>query len=218
MLFAFPATIPVLAYWRALLRAPEPEIRLTALTVFLFILFLPPTLNAHDIGLTWSSRHCIVVMPLLAVLSGYALKRAGCFRRPWLPSAALLCGLAAQLWAIRALYDVSHRTRMLEEKLLKTSENVVVSDVFFLPEMTPRVMCGKLWLETTDASRTERLLAFLKAEKIDRFTLVLSPRYRRLPNAALADLLEKYRPDGEPEFFDITPNIGVFIVKCEKNP
>lgn len=218
LFFAFPAAIPVLAHWRALLRAPEPEIRLTALTLVLFLPLLPLLLNAHDIGLTWSSRHCIIIMPLLAVLSGYALKHAGGFRRPWLPAALLLCGLAAQLWALCALYDVSHRTRTLEEKLLKTSENVVVSDVFFLPEMTPRVMCNKLWLETTDASRTERLLAFLKAGKIDRFTLVLSPRYRRLPNAALAALLEKYRPVGEPEFFGITPNIGVFIVKCKKNP
>ena len=218
LLFAFPATIPVLTHWRALLRAPRSEIRMTALTVFLFILLLPPMLNANDIGLTWSSRHCIVVMPLMAVLSGYALKSAGMFRKPWLPTLVLICGLAMQLWALCALFTVSHRTAALEAKLLNAPENVVVSDVFFLPEMTPRAMCGKLWLETTDDRRTGRLFAFLQTEKIDRFTLVLSPRYRRIPNAALAALLERYKPVGEPEFHDITRNIGVFIVKCKKTP
>ncbi|MCI5779477.1 MAG: hypothetical protein MR051_06655 [Lentisphaeria bacterium] len=218
LLFAFPAAIPVLAHWRALLRAGNSEIRLTALTVFLYLLLFPLFLNANDIGLTWSSRHCIVVMPLLALLCGYALGITGACRRPWLPAVLLSLGCAMQIWAMCALYEVSHRTRALENTLREAPEKIIVSDVFFLPEMTPRAMRNKLWLEITDLPRTEILLRYLKANKIDRFLLVLSPRYRRLPNPALAELLRHYRPAAEPERFDITPHIGVFLAKCEKTP
>lgn len=218
VLFAFPATIPVLAHWRALLRTPRSEVRLAALTVFLFLLTFPLFLNARDIGLTWSSRHCIVVMPLLALLSGFALKSAGMFRKPWLPAVVVAPGWSAQIWALCALFAVSHRTLALENKLREAPGEVIVSDVFFLPEMTPRAMRHKLWLEATDSRRTAILLDYLQTAGINRFTLVLSPRYRRLPNAALERILRHYPPAAPPETYNITGNIGVIVADCKKTP
>ncbi len=220
LLIGCPVMFPLLANWRALLKSPQKNISLAAWTLFIFIITLPFFLNPHDIGLTWGSRHCIIIMPLASVLSGYALCKN--FRdtqiRHIIAALLLISGAIMQIWAVTALAEVSKKTAALDKMLCDAPGDVVVSDLFFLPEMTPHLPQKKLCLEITDSGRTQRLLNFLKQKKIPGFTLLLSPRYRRLPNPALTELFRAYPPAAQPEKYTITPAIEIFMVYCAKKP
>ncbi len=220
LVVSFTLMIPVLANWRALLKSTHKNISLAAKTLFVFVITVPFFLNPHDIGLTWGSRHYIIIMPLLALLADYALIQILRHRQLhhttsiflWLP------GIIMQLWAIYVLISVSHHTAELDKYLQRMPEKTVVSDLFFLPEMTPRVPQQKIWLEITDMQRTGKLLEYLQKEDIPGFTLVLSPQYRRLPNQALAELLKHYPPTAQPQKYFIAGSLELFIVYCAKNP
>lgn len=51
---------------------------------------------------------------------------------------------------------------------------VVVSDLFFLPEMTPRLFFARQWLYVKNDTELRELAGLLREKGIDRFTLVLS--------------------------------------------
>jgi len=222
LFISFPAAVPFLMNHRALCRSKSGAISLTAITCLIFILLVPPFLNRHDIGLTWGSRHYIVIMPLLAILSFYSCKCSHWLKddRKYFIITLLGTGLAMQIWAAVALYQVSHRCAELENAILETPGGIVVSDLFFLPEMTPHVPQEKLFLEITDEKSTAELLHRFTAGNIREFTLVISasPDYHRLPDRALAQLLERYEPAELPKRHTISPGIKVFVVKCVKKP
>lgn len=217
-----PLAIPALMNHRALCRSKSTGISLTAITCIVFILAVPPFLNRHDIGLTWGSRHYIVIMPLLAILSFYSCKCSRWLKdeRKYFLLTLLLGGAIMQIWAAAALYQVSHRTAELENSLRKSADKVIVTDLFFLPEMTPRLADENLWLEITGEKQTEKLLDIFARTGSEGFTLIISesPNYRRLPQAALARLLQLYPPAEPVKKYRITSGIGVFVVKCAKKP
>ena len=77
---------------------------------------------------------------------------------------------------------------------------VVVSDLFFLPEMTPRLFFAKQWLYVKNDTELRELTGLLREKGIDRFTLVLSalPGFRQVGDRALAEFLEMAPLSAEP--------------------
>ena len=123
-----------------------------------------------------------------------------------------------QIWAASALFQVSHRCAELENVIRKTPGEIVVSDLFFLPEMTPHLPQERLFLEVTGEKQTGLLLEKFAAGNVREFTLLLSPNYRRLPAPALTRLLQAYPPATPEKKYTITPGIEIFVVKCAKKP
>jgi len=76
---------------------------------------------------------------------------------------------------------------------------VVVSDLFFLPEMTPRLFFARQWLYVKNDTELRELAGLLREKGIDRFTLVLSalPGFRQVGDRALAEFLETAPPPAD---------------------
>ena len=67
-----------------------------------------------------------------------------------------------------------------------------MTDVFYLPEQTPRLFFGKTVLQVLSAKKLEILKKFLAGRGEKEFTLVLSPQFRRLPDPALKELISAF--------------------------
>lgn len=89
---------------------------------------------------------------------------------------AVLIGatLVLQAVGIRALFGVAEDAARAEATIGALEPRVVVSDLFFLPEMTPRLFFAKQWLYVKNDTELRELTGLLREKGIDRFTLVLS--------------------------------------------
>ena len=195
------AVTPVMAgftvNWLAFLR--NKRYRLWAWTLLFFMAGVPPLLTASDVGLFWGPRHFLILLPLLCFLSFIGFRRMGGLPgleklklRKTLPAAALLLGFFLQCYGIYALARVSEDSFETEQRLLALPEKVVVTDVFYLPEQTPRLFFGKTVVQVTTAEELKMLTAYLTAGKEKTFALVLSPRFRRIPDPVLKDLIARF--------------------------
>ena len=187
--------------WRNLLtRGPRP-LRMVTLAALLYCLALPVVLTRSDIGLIWGARHYLPVYPLLFVLSFAGFARLGWLRRQRLLTAVLIgAALVLQAVGIRALFGVAEDAARAEATIGALEPRVVVSDLFFLPEMTPRLFFAKQWLYVKNDTELRELTGLLREKGIDRFTLVLSalPGFRQVGDRALAEFLEMAPLSAEP--------------------
>lgn len=201
----FVTSSPLLAgfflMWRNLLtRGPRP-LRMVTLAALLYCLALPVVLTRSDIGLIWGARHYLPVYPLLFVLSFAGFARLGWLRRQRLLTAVLIgATLVLQAVGIRALFGVAEDAARAEATIGALEPRVVVSDLFFLPEMTPRLFFAKQWLYVKNDTELRELTGLLREKGIDRFTLVLSalPGFRQVGDRALAEFLEMAPLSAEP--------------------
>ena len=216
-----PLLCGFLINWRALLFCRRPELRLAARFTAIFIFAAPPLLTRSDIGLTWGARHFLVVMPFLITLSLHGIAAAGFgrVRKNTALAALAVSSLLIQLWGFTALAAVTHENRAAEDFLEAFPGEIIVSDVFFLPEQTPRLLFSRLWLGLENDDTCDALTARLRESGVSRFTLVLSPRFRRISDAALGRLLAAYPPESDPVRFAYPGGGGVmelFAVGCRR--
>ncbi|MBS1371813.1 MAG: hypothetical protein HPZ91_17850 [Lentisphaeria bacterium] len=189
--------------WRNLLtRGPRP-LRMITLAALLYCAVLPAILTRSDIGLIWGPRHYLPVYPVLFALSFIGFARLGWLsqsRRIFLP-AFLVIALLLQLIGMRMLFSVAEDAARAELTIAAQEPEVVVSDVFFLPEMTPRLFFEKKWMFVKNDAELDALLKTMREKGVKKFTLVLSPRFRRLNDSAIAALLERAPLIAEPHRF-----------------
>ena len=194
------------------------EVLMMTLAVLVYLIAVPPMLTRHDIGLVWGARHFFYIMPFMILLSFIGWRGMGLKMRSFLITA--LAGAALQIFGLYALSAVSEEGEELSRLVEKMPQKMVVTDVFFLPEQTPRLFFSKNILELNNQS-CDRLTAFLQQHPGEEFILILSPGYRRIANANLAKLLAAAPLTGEPVIFKRQPGSGfmeLFIGVCRINP
>lgn len=213
-----PVTAVILLNIRGLLTDKRPVVRTAAVTIIFYTLLIPFLLNSNDIGLTWGARHFIMTMPLTGVLAVYAFTKNGFFRGKtrYIFTALAVSGMILQLWALNALVKVTGDTEALEREFLEQKAEVVISDLFFIPEMTPALAFEKVFLEVTDSKQLTSALKYLDKSNTEEILLILSPDYRKLPNSELAELLKRYKAVMKPEERTIGNSIRVMYTVLQK--
>lgn len=102
--------------------------------------------------------------------------------------------------------------------LLKQPAEVIVSDVFWLPEDCAAIFYRKKFMQVRDDRQLAELLELLRRRQVKSFALVLSaePMFRRLTRPGIERLLQEVRILKEERI--VTPgaafmSVGVFV--CE---
>ncbi|MBR7121689.1 MAG: hypothetical protein IKC94_05560 [Lentisphaeria bacterium] len=216
-------SVPVLAgfflNFRALLRDRHGFVSLAAMTVLIYILSIAFLLNPNDPGLTWGARHFIIIMPLMLILGNYALVRAGFFKNFHAQNLLALCciaGIIMQIYAISALIKVAGDAEFLQNEILSLPNDTLLSDIFFLPEMTPLIPSAKTQLEIANDRQFAAAMEYLQNTGTDSFILILSPDYRRMSNENLAILLNAYPPRMRPRPVIIGNSLRFLITVCSR--
>ena len=221
LFLSVPPLLGMMLHIRALCRDRRDAVRTGAAVMVLYTVSVPFLLNPHDIGLTWGARHFLVVLPLMLVLSVHAFSRGGWSRSEGAKAAAiLLCaaGISMQIYALRALVKVASDAEYFQNEILALPQKTVVSDLFFLPEMTPRVPFAKQQLEVTGSARFAAALDHLERNGCRSFILLLSPDYRRMDNRLLAELLRRYPVQAPPAEFTIGNSLKIYLALCALPP
>ena len=94
----------------------------------------------------------------------------------------------------------------------------MISDLFFLPEMTPRVPFAKRQLEAAGPAQFITALDHLERSGCRSFILLLSPDYRRMDNRLLAELLRRYPVQAPPKEFTIGNSLKIYLALCGLPP
>ena len=217
---ATPFLLGFLLNWRPLLtRTPSRSIKVQTLASLIYLLVVPPLLTRHDLGLIWGARHFMPILPFLLMPSWIGW-RAILGRHRRLFRLILAAGAAIQCYGIYALWHVADEGATLS-RLLETAEpKTVVTDVFFLPEQTPRVFFAKTVVEITDDNADE-LLRKLRQRGEKEFLLVVSPGFRRITDPTVAKIISAAPPVAEPLVFRREPGSGfmeLYIARCRFTP
>ena len=206
-----PLFLPFYLNWRRLWSHRNRAIRLSARIAAIYILIVPPLLTANDIGLIYGARHFLVVMPPLVFAGAYCRRNARGGIRIATAEATIL-----QIVSLFMLFNVSAEADELEKKLAAAPGKVLVTDVFFLPEQTPRIFFERTVLKLDDGN-VDRLVARLRQQREREFTLVLSNRYRRIGDTGVMKLLAAAPPVADPIRFNRIPGSGfmdLYILHC----
>jgi len=174
------ATCPMFAgyylTWREEIASGRAMERAGAVFAGLYCLVVPAILTQTDIGVIWGARHFLPVAGLLFLLSWRGFERLGLLRRNH-RAQAVLTVVAAVLFLLageKALFVQAYAADTTERALAKASEEVIVTDVFFLPEMTPRLARERTILMIEEDSAIPEAIRVLRANGVKRFSLVLS--------------------------------------------
>ena len=204
--------------WRALCTDRNAALRLTAQAVGIYILLVPFMVTRFDIGLTWGARHYMCIMPLLLILSfrGFArMNAAPAIKRTIVPVLFTL-GMIMQFWSFRVLAETSEKSDNFARMLARYEEKTVVTDVFFLPEQSPRIFFEKRCLEAATPEQTELLLKYCREQNSDSFLLIMSKQFRRLDNDSLKRLFQEFTVTAPPEKIAVAPGMELFIARCRR--
>ena len=179
--------------------------RILALFAVVYIATVPAVLTRGDVGLIWSARHFIVIAPVLVILSAKCAKNI--HLQSIVPFAAVgVFAIAQQLSGIHSLNTISKESLALENLIRSHKTQAVISDVFYLPEMTPR-----LWFENTflDISKPQNA-GKLVENMPEKVLLVLSaaPQFRRISNQDLSRILQKCDIKSAPQRFRMERGTG----------
>ena len=176
-----------------LLRVKSKEIRFLSLITLVGI-FLPPfLLNYDQPGMFWGGRHFLNIVPLLCVLSVFLL-----FRQENLSRAArtggwllLLLSLAANGAGYGVLSAKRNFSAQYVRELAKPEYQVIVTDMFWMPEELAWIHRGKCVLLLTSADSLDQVRPFFRANGIRKFHLLLGKNYRRISNESVVRSMQE---------------------------
>ena len=220
LLFSLPLAAGYFINLRQLLTDRNHHYRQMAQITAIYIITVPPLLTRFDIGLTFGARHYMCIMPLLMLLSfrGFAKMQCGIKSKQLFLIVLTVMGIALQFYGFKTLYLSSHASDRFEKAIQSHPAKVVISDVFFLPEQTPEIYFDKLCLEVISPEQATAALDHLEKNQITEFILILGQNnnFRRMDNAVLKILLEKYPLCAAPAALDAAPGMPLFIAHCRK--
>ena len=170
-----------------LLRDPRREIRFLSVTV-LAGCFLPPMLLNHgQPGMFWGGRHFLNVVPVMCILSVYLLTESGRVTRAVRAGGWLLVVLSAA--ANLAGYGVLSAKRNFSaeyvREIAKPEYQVILTDMFFMPEEMAWISRGKCILLLTEKNGLDQAREMLRKNGIARFHLLLGGQYRKISDDSL---------------------------------
>jgi hypothetical protein len=91
-----------------------------------------------------------------------------------------LISLGVQFFGIRTLYLKKKGSQMLIEGLDSAGSDIVLTDIFWLPEEASSIYFKKKFMSVNKRNSLESAVRALKARGVDKFVLVLSKKYRRI--------------------------------------
>lgn len=199
---SLPSAVLFWGYWPELLRDRRRSVRLLTVLALVYMAVLPPFLTLTDIGVIWGARHFLFIMPLLLLLSARYAARARS-RRVWtLFYLGIGLGVLIQGAGLIALKKANDTAADMTAFLRQNSDNVIVSDLFFLPEMTPELFNQKCWLFIQNPDQLDDLIRLLKTNRIEEFSLVTSNgKFRRLDDDSMRKLLALSRQKTDIKIF-----------------
>ena len=220
LFFSLPLAAGFFINLRQLWNDKNQHIRFMTRAVTIFIFAVPPLLTRFDIGLTFGARHYICIMPMLMILSfrGFAQMRSPVRIKQLFLIVLCAGGIILQYWGFSTLYRSSHHSADFEKHLAALPEKVVVTDVFFLPEQTPRIFFDKICMEVVTDEQSEILLQYLEKHHISEFILLLSSNgnFRRMGNKTLGKILTAYPVCEAPTAINAAPGMPLFSARCRK--
>ena len=166
------------ANWKTLLFSGPWKNRFLAGTVIAYTLLVPPLLTRHDVGLFWGARHFLFIMPFAVFLALKALKVMP-FQKILLWSLAAV-SVIWQLCGLYALLRVSEEADRFSRIIQSTGAQVVASDVFFLPEQTPRLFFERDFCEVTTPRQWRAVRQYMKKKNQKELTFITSRRWSKL--------------------------------------
>ncbi len=203
------------ANWRPLWTCRVSGIRPAARITLLYTLILPVCLTSTDLGIIWGARHWIFLLPLMVLLTWFTARSK---ELKWAALALFLIAAAFQLHGLRTQYLMRRNSCTLTDFLKQNTQDVIVTDIFFLPMQTPELFRERRWLFVKDGKELLDAVQILRAHR-KPFTLVRSVHgnYRRIGNDALAELLKKCRVPTRPQALklDKTAFLEVEIFQLE---
>lgn len=224
LLTSSPLLVPLLLSTRSFFSGRLRRIKLILLTSIIYCIVIAPMLTQSDLGIIWGPRHFIYLFPLLIPLCVYAMIKL--FRRSDDRRLALkIAGLGIVLFSISLLIQVKgvanlflmkNNVAIMNDHLEKANE-VIVSDIFWLPAENPRLFYNKKFMQVNSGQELEKLVELMKRNNVRTFTLVLSKdiNYRRITNDDIKRLLNKITID-KPVALDLpgTDFLSVISVSC----
>jgi hypothetical protein len=199
LFLSLPFAALFLVRWRELVQHD-----ILARIVAVYIVLMPLVLRANWSGIVWGPRYFLTIVPLLVVLS---------LRRGRLTLALVAVSIAIQLFGLVLLHrKVSAGAELVA--LLRAAPQVIVTDVYWLPEEASAIYFDKKMMQPRDDRELLLALASLRAHGVRDFAFVTSPRYRWFsPRArALVESLAVRRTRFAPRG---VPLLSVDIVECK---
>ncbi len=205
---------------RNLLMRQAKIYRITALFILIYILTVPAVLTRGDVGLIWSARHFMVLLPFIIICGAKSLKFFKFEKQQslrFIPAAVAVFAVVQQFAGVYSCAVVANECATLENTIRQTGCRSVASDVFYLPEMTPRLWFECDFYDLSAPEKIEKLLQQLPEELV----LILSPQpqFRRIADSNLNYLLKFYNIPKPPVHFKQARGSGfidLFILKIEK--
>lgn len=224
LLTSSPLLVPLLLSMRSFFSGRLRRIKLILLTSVIYCIVIAPMLTQSDLGIIWGPRHFIYLFPLLVPLCIYAMIKL--FRRTEDRRFALkIAGLGIVLFSISLLIQVKgvanlflmkNNVAIMNDHLEKANE-VIVSDIFWLPTENPRLFYSKKFMQVNSGQELEKFVELMKRNNVRTFTMVLSKdiNYRRITNDDIKRLLTKITIE-KPVALDLpgTDFLSVITVSC----
>ena len=196
------------------------------LASILYILMICPILTRTDMGVIWGPRHFMLLLPMLIPISFAAVRG---FTRHC-PSFSMrqafrllfvilcLCGFLIQVRGIYNLKVMKDNTLKLAGEVEKRSDTYIISDIYWMPFMTPKLYHDRKFLQVKNDREFAAAIELLRRNRVKSFTFLRSidPGYR----AVTAKTLKKYLG---PEVKILPPNgvklpgtefLELIIVRC----
>ena len=203
-----------------LLTRKAKNYRILAAFVLIYILTVPAVLTRGDVGLIWSARHFMVLLPFIVILFAgsikfFQFKKMQSMR--FLPVAVAVFAVLQQFAGVYSCAAVANESFELENTIRKTGCKAVASDVFYLPEMTPRLWFECDFYDLSEPDKIEKLTGILP----EKMVLILSPQpqFRRIADSNLRYLLNFYTIPSAPIHFKKARGSGfidLLILKVER--
>lgn len=195
--------------------------RIASCFILVYILTVPSVLTRGDVGLIWSARHFILLMPLLVILSAKSwnhIKSDSLKFSGYLPLGIIVFAICQQLAGIYSLNAISRESSNLENTIRQYKTPIIASDVFYLPEMTPRLWFENVMLDISTSEKADSIKELRPQEML----LILSakPQFRRITNTDLAELMKNYTPQTGVQHFRMSKGTGfidLLILKLKAN-
>ncbi len=199
-----------------LMTNPSSGIKFLTATSLFYIVATCLCLNQRDMGVIWSARHYLSIIPVLTVISWFSFLNMLNFAKSKKVRIAFLSfmGLLAfssiiiQGHGVKTLSLKKHASEKLIQAASHVTTDIIVTDIFWLPAELASLYYSKKILQIGSDSNIPALLELYSKNNIQEYTFALSanPHYRRISNNALRRMLEPV---------SITPTSNVSVSGAE---
>lgn len=183
------------ANWKRVWSSLSKRTRFVAAVTVVYTFLVPPLLTRHDVGLFWGARHFLFVMPFVVFLALRSARFMG--RGRVLPAGLAAVSVIWQLCGFSALSRVAEESENFTRTVLRAAPaEVMASDLFFLPEQTPKLFFESTFCELVTPEQVTNLCSEMRKRKLDHFVFITSPQRSRLTPDARKVLAENVSHTG----------------------